>query len=104
MPLIVIKKDGKREVFNRQKLINGILHACETTKVSYSQVENLVSEIESSMHNRLDKEISSTEIGELVMAKLKVVDDVAYVRFASVYREFKDVNTFLEELNRILRK
>jgi len=104
VPLIVIKKDGKREVFNRQKLINGILHACEKTKVSYAQVENLVSEIESSMHNRLDKEIPSTEIGELVMAKLKVIDDIAYVRFASVYREFKDVNTFLEELNSILRK
>jgi transcriptional repressor NrdR len=104
VPLIVIKKDGKREVFNRQKLINGILHACEKTQVSYSQVENLVSEIESTMHNRLDKEIPSTEIGELVMAKLKVIDDIAYVRFASVYREFKDVNTFLEELNRILRK
>jgi transcriptional repressor NrdR len=84
VPLIVIKKDGKREVFNRQKLINGILHACEKTQVSYSQVENLVSEIESTMHNRLDKEIPSTEIGELVMAKLKVIDDIAYVRFASV--------------------
>ena len=104
VPLIVIKKDGKREVFNRQKLINGILHACEKTQVSYAQVENLVSEIESTMHNRLDKEIPSTEIGDLVMAKLKAIDDIAYVRFASVYREFKDVNTFLEELNRILRK
>lgn len=104
VPLIVIKKDGKREVFNRQKLINGILRACEKTQVSYSQVENLVSEIESGMHNRLDKEIPSTQIGELVMNKLKEIDDIAYVRFASVYREFKDVNTFLEELNRILRK
>ncbi len=104
VPLIVIKKDGKREVFNRQKLINGILRACEKTQVSYSQVENMVSEIESGMHNRLDKEIPSTEIGELVMNKLKTIDDIAYVRFASVYREFKDVNTFLEELNRILRK
>ena len=102
VPLIVIKKDGKREVFNRQKLINGILHACEKTQVSYAQVENLVSEIESTMHNRLDKEIPSTEIGELVMAKLKVIDDIAYVRFASVYREFKDVNTFLNELNTLL--
>lgn len=103
VPLIVIKKDGKREVFNRQKLINGILRACEKTQVSYSQVENLVTEIESGMHNRLDKEIPSTQIGELVMNKLKEIDDIAYVRFASVYREFKDVNTFLEELNRILR-
>lgn len=104
VPLIVIKKDGKREVFNRQKLINGIMRACEKTQVSYSQAENLVSEIETSMHNRLDKEIPTTEIGEMVMNKLKLIDDIAYVRFASVYREFKDVNTFLEELNRILRK
>ena len=103
VPLIVIKKDGKREVFNRQKLINGILRACEKTQVSYSQVENLVTEIESGMHNRLDKEIPSTQIGELVMNKLKEIDDIAYVRFASVYWEFKDVNTFLEDLNRILR-
>ncbi|MBQ7900421.1 MAG: transcriptional repressor NrdR [Clostridia bacterium] len=102
VPLIVIKKDGKREVFNRQKLINGILRACEKTPVSYSQVENLVTEIESTMHNQLDKEISSTEIGELVMAKLKKINDIAYVRFASVYREFKDVNTFLEEVQRLL--
>ena len=102
VPLIVIKKDGKREVFNRQKLINGILRACEKTPVSFSQVENLVSEIESHMHNQLDKEISTTQIGELVMARLKKINDVAYVRFASVYREFKDVNTFIEEVKQLL--
>ena len=102
VPLVVIKKDGKREVFNRQKLINGILRACEKTPVSFSQVENLVSEIESHMHNQLDKEISSTEIGELVMTRLKKINDVAYVRFASVYREFKDVNTFIEEVKQLL--
>ncbi len=102
VPLVVIKKDGKREVFNRQKLINGILRACEKTPVSFSQVENLVSEIESHMHNQLDKEISSTEIGELVMARLKKINDVAYVRFASVYREFKDINTFIEEVKQLL--
>ena len=102
VPLVIIKKDGKREVFNRQKLINGILRACEKTPVSYAQVENLVSEIESHMHNRLDKEISTTEIGELVMSRLKKINDVAYVRFASVYREFKDVNTFIEEVKQLL--
>lgn len=102
VPLVIIKKDGKREVYNRQKLINGILRACEKTSVSYSQVEILVSEVETGLYSRMDKEISSTEIGELVMEKLKKLNDIAYVRFASVYREFKDVNTFLDELNRLL--
>ncbi len=102
VPLVIIKKDGKREVYNRQKLINGILRACEKTPVSYSQVESLVSELETVLNSRMDKEIPSTEIGELVMEKLKKLNDIAYVRFASVYREFKDVSTFLDELNRLL--
>ncbi len=102
VPLVIIKKDGKREVYNRQKLINGILRACEKTPVSYSQVESLVSELEMVLNSRMDKEIPSTEIGELVMEKLKKLNDIAYVRFASVYREFKDVSTFLDELNRLL--
>ena len=102
VPLVIIKKDGKREVYNRQKLINGILRACEKTPVSYSQVESLVSELETVLNSRIDKEIPSTEIGELVMEKLKKLNDIAYVRFASVYREFKDVSTFLDELNRLL--
>lgn len=102
VPLVIIKKDGKREVYNRQKLINGILRACEKTPVSYSQIESLVSEVETGLYSRMDKEIPSTEIGELVMEKLKKLNDIAYVRFASVYREFKDVNTFLDELNRLL--
>ena len=102
VPLVIIKKDGKREVYNRQKLINGILRACEKTSVSYSQVESLVSELEMVLNSRMDKEIPSTEIGELVMEKLKKLNDIAYVRFASVYREFKDVSTFLDELNRLL--
>jgi transcriptional repressor NrdR len=102
VPLVIIKKDGKREVYNRQKLLNGILRACEKTPVTYSQIETLVSEIEANVYSRLDKEISSNEIGELVMEKLKKTNDIAYVRFASVYREFKDVNTFLDELNRLL--
>lgn len=102
VPLVVIKKDGKRQVYNRQKLMNGILRAAEKTPVTYQQVETLVGEIESNMYSRLDKEISSNEIGELVMDRLKQINDIAYVRFASVYREFKDVNTFLDELNRLL--
>ena len=102
VPLVIIKKDGKREVYNRQKLINGILRACEKTPVSYSQVESLVAELEAALNSRMDKEIPSTEIGELVMEKLKKLNDIAYVRFASVYREFKDVSTFLDELNRLL--
>lgn len=102
VPLVIIKKDGKREVYNRQKLINGILRACEKTPVCYSQVESLVSELETVLNSRMDKEIPSTEIGELVMEKLKKLNDIAYVRFASVYREFKDVSTFLDELNRLL--
>ena len=102
VPLVIIKKDGKREVYNRQKLINGILRACEKTPVSYSQVESLVSELETVLNSRIDKEIPSTEIGELVMEKLKKLNDIAYVRFASVYREFKDVNTFMTELKKML--
>ena len=102
VPLIVIKKDGKRQVYNRQKLMNGILRACEKTPVSFTDIEKAVIEIETTLNNMLDREVSSTEIGELVMDKLKAMNDIAYVRFASVYREFKDVNTFLEELNSML--
>lgn len=102
VPLVVIKKDGKRQVYNRQKLMNGILRACEKTPVSYTEIEKIVLEIEAALNNKLDREVSSTEIGELVMERLKVMNDIAYVRFASVYREFKDVSTFLDELNSML--
>lgn len=102
VPLVVIKKDGKRQVYNRQKLMNGILRACEKTSVSFNEIEKIVLEIETILNNKLDREVSSNEIGEYVMEKLKVLNDIAYVRFASVYREFKDVNTFLDELNRML--
>ena len=104
VPLVVIKKDGKRQVYNRQKLMNGILRACEKTPVSFTEIEKAVVEIEAMLNNKLDREVSSTEIGELVMEKLNVLNDIAYVRFASVYREFKDVNTFLAELNRVLKE
>lgn len=103
IPIVIIKKDGKRQQYDRQKLINGILRACEKTTVTFSQIENIVSEIEAKLFNSLDREISSTRIGELVMEKLKSIDEIAYVRFASVYREFRDVNTFLDELNNLLK-
>ncbi len=103
VPLVIIKKDGKRQTYNRQKLLNGILRACEKTPVSFAQVENMVMEIESVLNNSLDREISTTQIGELVMDKLKKLNDIAYVRFASVYREFRDVNSFMEELSTLIR-
>ena len=101
VPLVVIKKDGKRQVYNRQKLMNGILRACEKTPVSYTEIEKIVLEIEAALNNKLDREVSSTEIGELVMERLKVMNDIAYVRFASVYREFKDLDTFMHELEKL---
>lgn len=103
IPIIIIKKDGKRQQYDRQKLINGILRACEKTPVTFAQVENMVSEIEVKLFNSMDREILSTHIGELVMEKLKDIDEVAYVRFASVYREFRDVNTFMDELKSLLK-
>lgn len=102
VPLVIIKKDGKRQVYNRQKLLNGLLRACEKTPVSFAQIETMVLEIESVLNNSLDREVSSTEIGELVMDKLKKLNDIAYVRFASVYREFRDVNSFMEELSTLI--
>lgn len=104
VPLVVIKKDGKRQVYDRQKLLNGILRACEKTPVTYAQIEVFVSEIESTLSSMYDREIPSAEIGELVMDKLKKLNDIAYVRFASVYREFRDVNSFMEELSSLIHK
>ena len=104
LPIIVIKKDKSREVFNRDKLLNGLLRACEKRPVSLEKLENMIDEIEVVLQNSLDREVSSDKIGELVMDKLKDVDQVAYVRFASVYREFKDVNTFMHEIKKILDK
>lgn len=103
-PLMVVKKDGSRQMFDSQKLLNGIMRACEKRPVATKDMERIVADIESSMQNQLQREISSEEIGEMVMARLKNVDEVAYVRFASVYRQFKDVSTFIEEVNRLLEK
>ncbi|MBQ4526894.1 MAG: transcriptional regulator NrdR [Clostridia bacterium] len=102
VPLVIIKKDGKRQVYNRQKLLNGLLRACEKTPVSFAQIENMVLEIEGVLNNSLDREVTSTEIGELVMDKLKKINDIAYVRFASVYREFRDINSFMDELSSLI--
>ena len=102
MPIIVVKKDKSREAFDRVKLFNGMLRACEKRPVSIAQIEGVVSDIEQELQNSLDREVTSVHIGEMAMDKLKALDEVAYVRFASVYRQFKDINTFMEELNKLL--
>ena len=102
LPIVVVKKDKSREVFDRTKLINGMIRACEKRPVTMNDIEMAVSEIEATLNNSLQTEISSNEIGELVMEKLKKIDEVAYVRFASVYRQFKDINTFMNELKTLL--
>jgi len=104
LPLLVIKKDGTREPFDREKLMSGIMKSCQKRPVTTTQIESLVSSIEVQTQNSLKREISSREIGEMVMEGLKRIDEVAYVRFASVYRQFRDVNSFLEELNQMLHK
>ncbi len=102
LPIIVIKKDKSRETFNREKLMTGLLRACEKRPVSIETLDRTIDEIETIIQNSLDREVSSEKIGELVMEKLKGIDEVAYVRFASVYRQFKDINTFMDELNKLL--
>ena len=104
LPIIVIKKDGSRETFDRQKLLTGMLRACEKRPVSIEMLDHAITDIETVIQNSLDREVSSVKIGELVMDKLKDIDEVAYVRFASVYRQFKDINTFMNELNKLLTK
>ncbi len=102
VPLIVVKRDKSREAFDREKLTVGLLRACEKRPVSVDQIEKIVASIEYALQNTLDREITSKYIGELAMQELKKIDEVAYVRFASVYRQFKDINTFMEELNKLL--
>lgn len=103
IPLIIIKKDNNRETYDRTKIEAGILRACHKRPVSAAQIAQLVDAVETEIVNREEREISSNVIGELIMNKLKDLDPVAYVRFASVYREFKDVNTFMDELKKILK-
>lgn len=103
-PLIVIKKDGSREEFSREKMIRGLIRACEKRPVSMERLEMIVSEVEMQIRNTAHAEVDSREIGEIVMEQLYPVDEVAYIRFASVYRQFKDINMFLKELTQILGK
>ncbi len=104
IPLMVVKKDGRRETFNRNKILNGLRKATEKRPVSMDSLEKIADEVEKELYSLMEKEITTGFIGEKVMEMLKDLDQVAYVRFASVYRQFKDVNTFMEELNKLLEK
>ncbi len=103
IPLLVIKKDGRRETFDRQKILNGLIRACQKRPVSLEQLEELAAGVEKELRSRLEREITSGEIGEMVMERLLARDEVAYVRFASVYRQFKDIEKFEQELHILLR-
>ncbi|MDR3645178.1 MAG: transcriptional regulator NrdR [Clostridia bacterium] len=103
LPLVVVKKDKSREAFDRNKLVSGMLRACEKRPVSLDTLEKVAEEIEGMLQNSLDREVTSQHIGELCMEKLKDIDEVAYVRFASVYRQFRDINTFMDELSKLLK-
>ena len=102
LPMVAIKKDGSRQSFDRSKVLRGIQRSCEKRPVSAADMERMASEIEQELQNSLEREVSTVVIGEKVMEKLKKADEVAYVRFASVYRQFKDINTFMSELNKLL--
>lgn len=102
MILMVIKKDGSREAFDRSKIMNGIVKACEKRPVPVAEIEAVVDEIERGLNNMMEKEVESSFIGELIMEKLRDMDEVAYVRFASVYRQFTDINTFVSEIEKLL--
>ena len=104
IPLMVVKKDSSREAYDRSKIEAGIFNACHKRPVSRTQIDELVNSIESEIFNKSDREVTTSFIGEMVMDKLNALDDVAYVRFASVYREFKDVNTFMDELEKIYKR
>lgn len=103
-PLMVIKKDGSREEFSRDKILRGVIRACEKRPVSVDRLDTLVSEVEKRVRNTAQAEVEARDIGELVMEELYTVDEVAYIRFASVYRQFKDINMFMKELNELLGK
>ena len=102
LPMVVIKKDGSRQSFDRNKILRGMIRACEKRPVSLGALETIADEIEQDLQNSMEREIRTEVIGEQVMTRLKKVDEVAYVRFASVYRQFKDINTFMSELNKLL--
>ena len=102
LPLVVVKRDGSRQTFDKVKLINGMVRACEKRPVALTTLERIADEIEQELQSGLEREVKTVDIGEMVMARLKSVDEVAYVRFASVYRSFKDINTFMDELTKLL--
>lgn len=104
LPMVVVKKDNSRQSFDRSKILNGMVRACEKRPVAMADLERAVDEIEQIIQNSLDREVSTERIGELVMERLKPLDEVAYVRFASVYRQFKDINSFMHELTKILEE
>lgn len=104
LPIVVVKKDGSRQSFDRNKLLNGMVRACEKRPVSLGDLDAAVTEIEQIIQNSLEREVRTSYIGELVMERLKPLDEVAYVRFASVYRQFKDINSFMAELNKLLEE
>ena len=102
LPIVVVKRDGSRQSFDRVKLINGMVRACEKRPVSLAALEKIADDIEQEIQSKLEREVHTVDIGEMVMSRLKDADEVAYVRFASVYRSFKDINTFMEELSKLL--
>lgn len=104
LPLIVVKKDGRREPFSRTKLLGGLVRACEKRPIPIQALESLVDDVEKHLRNEMEREVQSAEIGEMVIHRLRQLDGVAYVRFASVYREFKDVSTFMEEIEKLLKR
>ncbi len=104
LPIVVVKRDNSRQPFDRNKILNGMLRACEKRPVPISSLEKAVDEIEQAVQNSLDREVSTEKIGEMVMDKLREMDEVAYVRFASVYRQFRDINTFMAELTKLLEE
>ena len=102
LPMVVVKKDGSRQSFDRRKVLGGMIRACEKRPVSLAELERIADEIEQELQNSMEREIRTADIGEKVMERLRSVDQVAYVRFASVYRQFKDIDTFMAELNKLL--
>jgi transcriptional repressor NrdR len=104
IPVYVVKKDGTREPFDKRKILNGLLKSCEKRPVSIVEIEEIADDVEKHIYNTMQQEVNTNLIGELIMSRLKQLDDVAYVRFASVYRQFKDINTFMDELQKILKE
>ena len=104
IPLLVIKKDSKREEFDRQKILKGMLRACEKRDIPFERIEEIVNNIEKSLYNEMSKEVHAKKIGDMVLKRLRELDEVAYVRFASVYREFRDISEFSEEVRALLKK